>query len=487
MRLALTGKPYTSKSIIASNQRMVNLYAEVNDDPQAPSPITLYPTAGTVLFGEPANPAPTRCTYRTTLGTAYVVIGPTVYFVAANGALIFIGSIPDRASQVIMADNGLAVVLVDGVEGWAIDMTSNAFGAIIDPSFYGADYVVFLDTFFVFNRPDTNQFYISLSMVDYTLLTAGIAFDPLDIAAKSGSADNIVGIATTHKELWLIGELTTEVWIGTGAADFYFQLQQGAYIDHGCGAQFSIVSADIATFWIMQDKQGSGIIVKAAAYATEEISTPGIVADLKRMVTFSDCVATVLQYDDHLFVVFSFPTANKTYVYDLKTGYWGEWSWLNVDNGTRNRHRIQSAMFVFGKNLIGDWEDGTIWELDAEIFLDNDNPIICTRTFTHLVDDKYDRVTYKTFDANMEVGTSHQIDLANGEELPQVFLSWSDNAGKTFGEPLAQTLGNQGEYLTTLSWNRLGLARDRVFKLEWSANLKTALNQAFITLKPNRS
>ena len=87
----------------------------------------------------------------------------------------------------------------------------------------------------------------------------------------------------------------------------------------------------------------------------------------------------------------------------------------------------------------------------------------------------------------MEVGTSHQIDLANGEELPQVFLSWSDNAGKTFGEPLAQTLGNQGEYLTTLSWNRLGLARDRVFKLEWSANLKTALNQAFITLKPNRS
>ena len=105
MRLALTGKPYTSKSIIASSQRMVNLYAEINDDPQAPSPITLYPTAGTTLFGTPTNPDNTRCTYRTSLGTAYVVIGPTVYFLASNGAMVFVGSIPDRASQVIMADN----------------------------------------------------------------------------------------------------------------------------------------------------------------------------------------------------------------------------------------------------------------------------------------------------------------------------------------------------------------------------------------------
>ena len=33
-------------------------------------------------------------------------------------------------------------------------------------------------------------------------------------------------------------------------------------------------------------------------------------------------------------------------------------------------------------------------------------------------------------------------------------------------------------FLTTVIWNRLGMARDRVFKLQWSAPVKTALNGA---------
>lgn len=486
MRLPLTGKPYTSKSDIASNQVMINLYAELNNDHQAPVPITHYLMPGTVLFGTPANPAASRGSYRTSLGTSYVVVGPTVYFVATNGALVFVGSIPDRASQVIMADNGLAVVLVDGVEGWAIDMASNAFGQIIDPAFYGADFVVFLDTFFVFNRPDTNQFYISLSMVTYALLTAGTAFDPLDIAAKSGSADFIVGISTTHKELWLIGELTTEIWIGTGAADFYFQLQQGAYVDHGCAAPFSIASLDVVTFWIMQDKQGSGIVVKGAAGALDEISSPGIVNIIKNGV-FADAVGTCFQIEDHVFYVVSLPTQNKTIYYDLKSDRWGQWSWLDVGNGSRNRHRIQSAFYFNGKNLISDWEDGTVWQLDVDTLTDNGDPIIRTRTFAHMVDGDFNRVIYQSFDADMEVGTSPQVDESAGEELPAVSLSWSDDRGKTFGQPVEQSLGNLGEYLTTVSWNRLGQARDRVFKLEWSAAVVTALNGAFITLKPSRS
>ena len=164
-----------------------------------------------------------RCIYRTSKGTVYTVIGPNVYLLQSLGNLVYVGSIPDRPSQVVMSDNGLVVVVVDGSsEGWAIDMTTNDFGQIIDPSFYGADVVRYLDTFFVFNRPDTNQFYISLSMVDFALLTAGTSFDPLDIAAKSGNADPIATILVIQKNLWLIGELTTEPWIGTGAADFIF-------------------------------------------------------------------------------------------------------------------------------------------------------------------------------------------------------------------------------------------------------------------------
>jgi hypothetical protein len=275
MRIPLGGEPYQGASLIASAQRAVNIYAESNaGNPQAPSPFTHYPMPGTVLFSRPPVVSPVRCVYRTSIGTLYVVVGSSIYSISSIGTASPIGIITDRQSQVYMADNGLAIVVVDGVSGWAIDINTNSFGPIIDPSFYGADFVVFLDTFFVFNRPATNQFYISLSLVSYAQLTAGTSFDPLDIAAKSGSADHIVAILTVHKELWLIGNLTSEVWIGTGAADFYFQLVQGAYIDHGCGAPYSAANQDVVGFFLMQDRQGQHIVVQTQGYGLSEISTP---------------------------------------------------------------------------------------------------------------------------------------------------------------------------------------------------------------------
>lgn len=481
-RVNLLGQPYQGQSIIASGQRRINLYAESNKDAvQAPSPITYYQFPGTELFGMPLDAAPVRCTYRTSIGTAYVVVGPTVYFVNSAGTMLFVGSIPDRASQVYMADNGLAVVLVDGVGGWAIDMVSNDFGPIIDPSFYGADYVVFLDTFFCFNRPDTNQFYISLSMVDYTLLISGTSFDPLDIAAKSGSADHIVALAAVHRQLILIGELTTEIWIGTGAADFYFQIVQGAYIDHGCAAQYSVATQDYVSFWLMQDKQGSGIIVQNVGYEIKEISTPYLVKTFKSYETMADAIGMCFQIADHAFYLLVFPTANATWLFDLTTGYWAELGKWNVDTNSFDRYRANCCMFAFGQNIIGDYATGKLYKLNPDVFTDGGDPIRWVCSFMHMVGPDFQRVAYNNFDADMEVGNSEQ--LTEDDPDPVVALDWSDDRGKTFGFPVEQSLGRQGEYFTTISWNRLGYARDRIFRLSWSAPVKTALNGGFAEVK----
>jgi hypothetical protein len=62
----------------------------------------------------------------------------------------------------------------------------------------------------------------------------------------------------------------------------------------------------------------------------------------------------------------------------------------------------------------------------------------------------------------------------------QVFLEWSDDRGHTFGNPVGQRMGNRGEYLASLQWQRLGYARDRVFRISWSCPAKTALQGAWI-------
>lgn len=480
--LPLIDTPYEGQSIVANAQRAINLYGEKNRNPLLPFPYTWYHTPGTTVFAVPNNASIVRCTYRTSQGTSYVVIGPNVYFLSSNGALTLIGGIPDRPSQVYMADNGLAAVIVDGTSvGYAINLANNDFAPIIDPNFYGADFVLFLNTFFVFNRPATNQFYISLSMVNYALLTAGVSFDPLDIAAKSGNADPIVSILAVHAELWLIGSLTTEVWIGTGAADFFFQQVQGAFIEHGSIAPYSATNQDTISFWLMQDKQGKCSVITGSGYQIKEISTPYIVKQFQSYSKVSDAIGFCFQISDHAFYAITFPTANKTWLYDLTTGFWNEWAWMDTQ-GSLQRHRANCSMFVFDKVMVGDRENGKILILDDNVNTDDGQSIFRLRSFVQLVSNG-DRVTYKQFIAVMEVGT---IDPATGEN-PKVNLQWSDDGGKTFGFPLQQSLGEGGEFLTQASWNRLGMARSRVFQLTWSANVRTVLSGAYFEAKKFKS
>lgn len=483
----LLGQPYAGKSLIASGQQCINLYAEKNDK-SAPVPITYYTFPGNETFGNPNAPAVNRCIYRTSKGTVYTVIGPNVYLLQSLGNLVYVGSIPDRPSQVVMSDNGLVVVVVDGSsEGWAIDMTTNDFGQIIDPSFYGADVVRYLDTFFVFNRPDTNQFYISLSMVDFALLTAGTSFDPLDIAAKSGNADPIATILVIQKNLWLIGELTTEPWIGTGAADFYFQQVQGTFINHGCIAPFSAATTDIVGFWLMQDLQGKNIIIKTKGYDVEEVSTPYLVSEFNKYTTTNDAIGMLLQTEDHAFYILVFPTANITWAMELSTGYWFQLGKWNTDTGQFDRYRANGCAYAFGYNLITDYSNGGIHKLNPNIALDGGDRIKFVRTFPHMIGGEFERVIYKNASANIQPGVSDKPLRSDDEDNePDIYLSWSDDRGKTFGTPMPQSMGRQGEYLTDPQWNRLGMARDRIFKLEWDG-LVTALNGAYVQAVPLRS
>jgi hypothetical protein len=71
--------------------------------------------------------------------------------------------------------------------------------------------------------------------------------------------------------------------------------------------------------------------------------------------------------------------------------------------------------------------------------------------------------------------------------VPMVYLSWSDDRGRSFSNPVGASLGSVGEYLTSVQWRRLGMGRDRVFVLEWSAPVATALQGGWIEATPAES
>lgn len=476
-RLPLTSGAYQSRSLLAGAQRSVNLYPEqAPPDSQAPVPVTHFTTPGLTLLSTPPTVDVGRGAYRCGNGDLYVVIGATVYYVDAVWSFTAVGTIPFRITPVSMSDNGLVLVIVDGTSsGYCVNLSTKVLGTITGAAFYGADRVDYIDTYFVFNRPGTTQFYISASNASYAQLTGGTAFDSLDIAGKTGQSDTLVACAVVHRELWLIGALSSEVWVNSGSADFTFQVLPGAFVEHGCAAKYSIAVQDSTAFWLAQDRQGKGIVVKTEGYAARRISTHAIEADIQRYSRIDDAIGGCYQIDGHAFYVLTFPSADVTWCVELQTGQWHQWAYSD-NNGDLHRHRGMAWAFAYNTNVVLDWQNGQIYQLDGDTFTDAGNPIIRIRTFPHLIDDD-NRVMYKSFTADIQVGT---LENSIATDPPQVSLRWSDDRGASYGSPVLQSLGAAGEYKTSIQWNRLGYARDRVFELSWSVPARVSLNGAFI-------
>jgi hypothetical protein len=479
-RIPLTGGPYQARNIIASAQQCINLYPESNPgDSQAPVPVTHYQRPGLrQLVTPPPLVAQVRGTYTTSTGDLYVVIATEVYFVDATLVFNVIGNIPDLPSKISMADNGLAIILVDGTAtGYAIDLVARTFAPITDPNFLGADRVDYIDTFFILNDPASRKFYISLSNVTYAMLTAtNNAFNSLDVVAKTGAADPVVTVICVHREAWILGSKTSEVWYDAGTPDFALGAVPGAFIEHGCAAKYSVAKHDLSVFWLSQDKDGQGIVIKGTGYAVERISTHAIEALIQTYTTIKDAIGFCYQQFGHIFYILTFPTADVSWAYEVQTGQWHQLAWTD-NNGVFHRHRANCYASAYGMNIVGDWQNGAIYALDPSRFDDNGAPIVFLRDFPHIIADGR-RITVKSFIADMQVGTASLLNP------PMVSLQTSIDRGATFGNAVMQSMGAPGQYLTSVKWNRpSGQGRDIVFRLSWSNAMLTALNGAFVEIE----
>lgn len=502
-KLPLSNAFYRSRSVVANAQRCVNLYGE-NNPKDAPFPMTLYPTPGLVPLAQGVVGA-VRCNYQASNGQCYTVISGNVYSVSSSFQLTLIGTIPQTGNCCTMADNGIVVLLVDGSRrGWAIRLSDNAFGEVSSNNFYGADWVDYQDTYFLLNRPGTNQWYISVSTADYTMFLAGSAFDALDIAAKTGSADPIQAVVSVHREVWTIGVLATEVWTNSGAADFTFQTLPGAYIDHGCIAKYSVAKEDISVYWLSKDDQGVGMVIEGSQYTATRISTHAIEQEFRTYATLEDAVGYTYQQEGHTFYVLTFPTASKTWVYDKANVLWHERAWINPD-GYLKRHRSNCHAVMFNKNVVGDFENGKLYELSLSVYNDDGVQVPRIKSLQHILKSQ-NRIAYDWLRVNIETGNQEEIEnietqtqqlvaspsnpllidegfwlavTAEAPASPKITLRFSDDGGRTYSNRMTQSLGKRGAYLTSVLFTRLGMGRDRIFEFCWSTSVKTAISGFF--------
>jgi hypothetical protein len=483
MLVPLIGGYYQARSTLANAQRCLNLYPEINPK-DSPTPVTDFPTPGLTLLRQGPFQLPWRGLYTATNGVLYGVLGGTVYLVNTDWSLTQLGIIPTKFTPVSMVDNGTVLVLVDGSNsGWSVTLVNNAFATITAANFQGGDVVTYIDTFFIFNIPGTKQFYTSLS--------GTLTFDPTYVGAKVSFADPLVTLAAMHDELWLLGSQTTEIWGNAGISGQPFQKLSGVFIQHGIVAKYSSARYNLQLFWLSQDEKGSALVLMGTNYQVKNITTPAVADQLRQYPSVADAIGMTYQQGAHVFYIISFPTANKTWVYDLSTDLWHERAYIDL-NGAEGRIRANCTAFAYGRNVCGDWQNGNLYAFDLENGTDNGQPIARRRGFPHAVKDGH-LVFHSQFIAYMDTGTAlagvgeptQAPDNAgvNDPALePEVSIRWSDDGGKSWGEPITVSMGASGEYSHNISIRDLGQSRDRVYEIFWSDFAPAALNGAWVDM-----
>ncbi len=484
--IPLLGGAYVARSVIANAQRCVNLFPEKNQE-DSEVPITHYQTPGLELLATGATPTAWRGLYFATNLVLYGVLGETVYRINDDWSLTPLGNIASpMLTPVSMVDNGQYIILVDGsTSGWTIDLSSDTLAPLVTANFLGGDFVQYIDTFFLLNQPGTREFYQSDSNA--------ITFPNLS-AAKTGFADKLVGIIVNHLDVWLLGQRTTEIWSNAGLPNFPFQRIPGVFIQHGCIAKYSIAAYDLMIFWLSQDNNGEALVLMGTDYRAMNIMTPAISYEISRYETISDAIGMVYQQGNHVFYVLTFPVANKTWCYDLSTKMWHERVYTD-QNGAENRIRANCTAFAYGKNVVGDYQNGKLYAWSESVYTDDGQPIVRRRGFPHSVAGG-NAIYHQRFMADIETGTAG-ADVGNPTQppwnfgpgapanMPMVSLRWSNSRGQSWeGGPVQMPLGAAGEYQSVASWRDLGQARDRVYELFWSENCAVALNGAYLDALP---
>jgi hypothetical protein len=402
--------------------------------------------------------------------------GNALYQIGSNWAATLVGTLQSSLGPVSFSDNGLQVVLVDGTYGYFWTMSDpSTFVQIVDESFYGANSVSFLDGYLVFNKPNTSQFYI-------TPINAVTPFNGLDTGSAEAHPDNLVGLTALQENLYLFSKKHMEVWYDSGNSSFPIARVQGAVIEIGCAASYSIQAIQTAVYWLGQDNNGRGIVYKAQGLQPQRISTYAIETQIESLGDLSSARAWTYEQSGHYFYCLNLPGANTTWVYDTTTGLWHERTYLS--QGSYQRHLADCHAFAFNTNVVGDYVSGNVYALDPTIYSDNGSAIRRERTSPHLSNDLL-RIFHSRFWLDMEVGLG--LDgLGQGTD-PQVMLAWSNDFGHSWSNEHWASAGQIGARRTRVIWRRLGAARDRVYRVQITDPIKVTLLGAEIDVEGGSS
>lgn len=416
-----------------SGAKLVNCFAEAAEGDKREQ-FALMATPGLVEWANVGS-GPIRGSHAMA-GVLYVVSASTLYSVDSSGTETVVGVV-GGSGIARMADNGTQLCIASGGVGYILSS-----GTITTLDDHGIPWpvsdVAFIDSYILWTRADTGQFFIS-GLGDAT------SYDASDIASAEGYPDNIVGLIVDHREVQFYGTDTVEIFYNSGAAAFPFERQGNAFIERGCFDRDSIVKIDNSVNFLGNDR----IVYRLNGYQPVRISTHAIEYQL-RDVTY----ARGFTYDQEGHKFYCLDTDNGTFVFDQATNLWHQrQSWGLAG------WRVSGAVRCYDRMLLTSGQNGKIYTPSFDVY-DEDGATIAVDIHLPTIEGRRDRLTMYAFEAMCETGVGNS-DVAD----PQIMLRYSDDGGRNWSNEMWRSMGLVGDYRRRAIWRKLGQFRQRQMHL----------------------
>jgi hypothetical protein len=455
----LFGRGFPAESPVVTAQKRINLFVAPETDPDKAN-FRLTPTPGLTLFAS-LGPSPSRGALSVD-GVSYSVNDSVLYRINPDGGSAALGSINTGSGLVSMAWNGSVLMIVDGVDGWTYTPATSTLAQIVDADFPATPTTVtIIAGRFVVSVGGTGRF-------NWSPLLEGASWDPLDFATAESDTDNLVAVANDHGLLVLMGDLTTEFWSPSGDTNVFARVG-GTGVEWGCAAPATIAKFDTGLIFLAKNRLGECRVGKLNGGTFEPLDDQDVARAINAQESVAEATAFSYVQDGHTF-------------YQLNVGaisllYDAIGTWQYVSSGTQGeRHRANVRAALSERPYVFDYEDGNVYLLDKENLTDNEETIVREVVTKHLFAD-YNRVVVMQMFVDMEVGAT------DSTSEPQIMLQVSQDGGKTWGHELWRGLGAVGQYRARPVWWRLGLARDFVFKLRVTDEVRTDIVAVGVQVK----
>ena len=494
------GGSFQSDLISLSSRLSDNVYPEIveTNDPAYTRKI-LRPIEGSVSavnFGSIGVGG--RGLYYSSTGPApdfepqlYGAFNNKVYRIDSGMNKYEIGSIGNNAITCKFTESGGVnsnLVVVDGYNIFVAPLSASnndiAFQTIDLPKVPGTDiniqptFCAFLGGRVIVNAANSDYFFYTDTYGIGSSATTSAFNGDLNYQKAENISDNINGLIAVNGILWVFGIRSYQIYQSQPGNQFNpFIGVSTAGNQIGCKAPKSITTVNNQVFWLGSSTAGENtIFVGAGINDIQRISTNAIEIEIGKMKDATDAIGQTWAFNGHTFYAITFPTADKTFVYDLSTKEWHNRSTRDPLLNVPHLWNYQFATLAYNKIWFSTYDGQYLTYLDGDKLTEYDGrPIVRTRVSPVIIS-QFSNVIMNEFELECSVGST--LILSGQGSNPQAMLQISLDGGFTWSNEKWKTLGKTGQYLMRTKWAGLGMGRLIVIRIVISDPVKVIMTGA---------